>query len=107
MDYRPGYSRERREVRSAISAEKILASGEPRLHLNHQTRSIGIVFSRVKRRQLMFPLKKDMDPFLDEFACETAQYNDHTHDQIYPPRRASRRRVACHQLRPFARNPRS
>ena len=44
----------------------------------NRSRSIGIVFSRVKRRQLMFPLKKDMDPFLDEFACETAEYNDHT-----------------------------
>ena len=77
MDYRPGYARGAvRSIRN-ISRRKILASGE-RLHLNHQTRSIGIVFSRVKRRQLMFPLKKDMDPFLDEFACETAQYNDHT-----------------------------
>ena len=50
----------------------------------NRSRSIGIVFSRVKRRQLMFPLKKDMDPFLDEFACETAEYNDHTRRSNIP-----------------------
>jgi hypothetical protein len=38
--------------------------------------SIGSLFARIKRRQITFPCRGDMDEFLDEFACEIAEYDD-------------------------------
>jgi hypothetical protein len=42
-----------------------------------RSRSIGALFSRVKIRKLVFPCRQDSDPFLDEFACQIAEYDDH------------------------------
>jgi hypothetical protein len=42
----------------------------------NRSRSIGALFSRVKQKRLRFPCRQDVDRFLDEFACETALYND-------------------------------
>jgi hypothetical protein len=38
--------------------------------------SIGSLFARIKRRQIIFPCRGDMEPFIDEFACEIAEYDD-------------------------------
>jgi hypothetical protein len=38
--------------------------------------SIGGVFSRVKKRSIVFPRLEDCGAFLDEFACETAVYDE-------------------------------
>jgi hypothetical protein len=38
--------------------------------------SIGVLFTRVKRRQITFPRKQDLGNFLEEFACETAVYDN-------------------------------
>ena len=43
-----------------------------------RSRSIGGLLSRVKCKRLLFPQQQACDPFLDEFACETAEYDDHT-----------------------------
>jgi hypothetical protein len=42
----------------------------------NRSASIGAVFGRVKRKQLIFPRRQDADVFLDEFACESAVYDD-------------------------------
>jgi hypothetical protein len=42
-----------------------------------RSRSIGALFARVKLRQLVFPCRLDSDPFLDEFACQIAEYDEH------------------------------
>jgi hypothetical protein len=39
--------------------------------------SIGNVFGRVKKRMLLFPSVRDSGTFLDEFACEVAEYDDY------------------------------
>ncbi len=44
----------------------------------HRSRAIGALFVRVKKKTLLFPRQQDIDPFLDEFACETAEHNDHS-----------------------------
>ncbi len=41
-----------------------------------RTNSIGALFTRIKMRRLIFPPRNDMDRFLDEFACQTAVYDD-------------------------------
>ena len=38
--------------------------------------SIGALFSRVKKRRIVFPNVADCGSFLDEFACEVAEYDD-------------------------------
>ncbi len=43
----------------------------------NRSASIGAVFGRIKRKQLIFPRRQDADIFLDEFACESAVYDDH------------------------------
>ncbi|HEY1602464.1 MAG TPA: phage terminase large subunit family protein [Pirellulales bacterium] len=43
----------------------------------NRSASIGVLFGRVKRKQLIFPRRADVDAFLDEFACETAVYDEH------------------------------
>lgn len=45
--------------------------------------TIGGVFSRVKKRSLRFPRAADCGSFLDEFACELAEYNDETRSVRY------------------------
>jgi len=42
----------------------------------NRSASIGVLFGRIKRKQLIFPCREDTDIYLDEFACETAQYDD-------------------------------
>jgi hypothetical protein len=39
----------------------------------NRSASIGVLFGRIKRKQLIFPCREDTDIYLDEFACETAQ----------------------------------
>jgi len=41
-----------------------------------RTSSIGVLFTRIKTKKLVFPAQPDMHAFLDEFACETASYDD-------------------------------
>jgi hypothetical protein len=36
--------------------------------------SIGAVFSRLKKKQMIFPRAADCGSFLHEFACEVAEY---------------------------------
>jgi len=42
-----------------------------------RSRSIGALFARVKLRRLVFPCRQDSEPFLAEFACQIAEYDDH------------------------------
>ena len=42
----------------------------------HRSSSIGAVFSRIKKRQLLFPRVQQSGTFLDEFTCEQAVYDD-------------------------------
>lgn len=42
----------------------------------NRSASIGVVFGRVKKRMLLFPRVADCGSFLDEFACEVAEYDD-------------------------------
>ena len=41
-----------------------------------RSRTIGTLFGRVKKGTLAFPRAADCGTFLDEFACETAEYDD-------------------------------
>ena len=41
-----------------------------------RSRSIGAVFSRVKKKLVIFPNVQDSGSFLDEFACEVLEYDD-------------------------------
>jgi hypothetical protein len=41
-----------------------------------RTASIGVLFSRVKKQTLLFPRVVDSGSFLEEFACEVAEYDD-------------------------------
>ena len=38
--------------------------------------SIGAVFSRVKKKMIIFPNVRESGSFLDEFACEVFEYDD-------------------------------
>jgi hypothetical protein len=40
--------------------------------------SIGVLFTRVKMRQLLFPRRQDVDAFLDELACQTAVHDEYS-----------------------------
>jgi hypothetical protein len=42
----------------------------------NRSATIGVLFSRVKKEMLLFPRVADCSGFLDEFACETAEYDD-------------------------------
>ncbi len=42
----------------------------------NRSNSIGTLFARIKARQLEFPRAADCGTFLDEFACEIAEYDD-------------------------------
>jgi hypothetical protein len=41
-----------------------------------RTGSIGYVFSCVKKKKILFPRVVDCRDLLDEFACETAEYDE-------------------------------
>lgn len=41
-----------------------------------RTASIGVLFSRVKKQSLLFPRVADSSSYLEEFACEVAEYDD-------------------------------
>jgi hypothetical protein len=42
----------------------------------NRSASIGMVFSRVKKRSLLFPRVQDSGSFLDEIGCEIVEYDD-------------------------------
>ena len=42
----------------------------------HRSASIGALFSRVKKQKIIFPRVEDSGSYLDEFACEVAEYDD-------------------------------
>jgi hypothetical protein len=42
----------------------------------NRSATIGTLFSRIKKKMLSFPRKEDCGSFLDEFACEVAEYDD-------------------------------
>ena len=44
-----------------------------------RTVTIATLFGRIKQKELMFPRKEDVGGFLDEFACEIAEYDDEMH----------------------------
>jgi hypothetical protein len=43
-----------------------------------RTRSLGAVFARIKRRTLVLPSLAACDPFLEDFLCELAEFDDHS-----------------------------
>jgi hypothetical protein len=55
-----------------------------------RTPSIGMVFSRVKKKRIRFPRIEHSSSFLDEIWCEIAEYDDHhrtikyTHSENQP-----------------------
>ena len=52
-----------------------------------RTSSMGVLFTRIKKRQMIFPRSEESGTFLDEFACEVAEYDDHSRKVRYthPP----------------------
>jgi hypothetical protein len=42
----------------------------------NRSATIGTLFSRVKKRSIIFPRAADCGAYLDEFACEVAEYDD-------------------------------
>lgn len=42
----------------------------------NRSATIGALFSRVKKQQILFPRIQESGTFLDEFACEVAEYDD-------------------------------
>jgi hypothetical protein len=44
----------------------------------NRSATIGVLFSRVKKQRIIFPRLEDCGSFLDEFACETAEYDNIT-----------------------------
>lgn len=42
----------------------------------NRSASIGVLFGRVKKKSLVFPQVQDCGSFLDEIACEVAEYDD-------------------------------
>jgi len=49
----------------------------------NRSSSIGAVFSRIKKKLLLFPRAAECGSFLDEFTCELAEYDDHTRTICY------------------------
>ena len=49
----------------------------------HRSATIGALFSRVKKQKILFPRVADCGSFLDEFACEVAEYDDLTRTVKY------------------------
>lgn len=43
----------------------------------NRSATIGVLFTRVKKRLLTFPAARECGQFLDQFACEIAEYDDH------------------------------
>jgi hypothetical protein len=56
----------------------------------HRSSSIGALFSRVRKKTLLFPAATECGQFLDQFACEVAEYDDYhrtiryTHPETLP-----------------------
>jgi hypothetical protein len=42
----------------------------------NRSATIGVLFGRVKKQTLLFPRVEEMGSYLDEFACEIAEYDD-------------------------------
>ena len=42
----------------------------------NRSATIGALFSRVKKKKIIFPRVEDSGSYLDEFACEVAEYDD-------------------------------
>jgi hypothetical protein len=49
----------------------------------HRSATIGVLFSRVKKKHIIFPRLADCGSFLDEFACEVAEYDDSRRSVCY------------------------
>jgi hypothetical protein len=55
-----------------------------------RTPTIGMVFTRIKKKRILFPRLEDVGPFLAEIWCETAEYDGHqrtikyTHPETQP-----------------------
>ena len=49
----------------------------------NRSATIGALFSRVKKKTILFPREEDCGSLLDEFACEVAQYDDITRTVRY------------------------
>jgi hypothetical protein len=56
----------------------------------NRSASIGVLFGRIKKQTLLFPAVQECGRFLDEFACEVAEYDDYhrtiryTHPETQP-----------------------
>ncbi len=44
----------------------------------NRSATIGALFSRIKKKMLLFPRTEDCGTFLDEFTCELAEYDDYS-----------------------------
>ncbi len=42
----------------------------------NRSASIGGLFAKIKARQVIFPCRGDMEEYIDEYACEIAEYDD-------------------------------
>jgi hypothetical protein len=42
----------------------------------NRSATIGGLFTRVKKQRLLFPRVEDVGDYLDEYACEVAEYDD-------------------------------
>ena len=55
-----------------------------------RTPSLGMIFTRIKKRRISFPRLSDCSSFLDEIWCEVAEYDDqqrtirYTHPETQP-----------------------
>ena len=49
----------------------------------NRSASIGALFSRVKKRSILFPRVEESGSYLDEFACEIAEYDDESRTVRY------------------------
>jgi hypothetical protein len=52
----------------------------------HRSASIGVQFTRIKKRLLVLPRLADIEPYIKEFTCVFAEYDDHTRSVRYSHR---------------------
>ena len=45
--------------------------------------TLGAVFSRIKKKMLLFPRKEDSNTYLEEFACQITEYDDYSRTMKY------------------------
>ena len=49
----------------------------------NRSASIGVMYSRIKKKQMIFPRVEQCGSYLDEFAAELAEYDDFTRTVRY------------------------